>query len=259
MGEQGNYESTRGRSQEHSLRARPYPALVPAGAYLAACFKAFGPHMSRSYGPKIYLTFALLDDAYAGIGLPMFFRPSHFPTSRYYRSWVVANGRPPSRNARLSPRVFVNKVFRVLVETVKPRIQITGENGKQRPGPEYPATHHYSKVSALLSLEVTSDPQIVTEILRNSSPHTQIDGGEVGSRELVVGSKREARGGPLPTSSGNPPGEAASAPLPGATPQHGEQDKYAKRRALIKQQEKEIAARKSLREGGLHSPGIPNP
>ena len=201
--------------------------------------------MRRSYGPKFYLTFTLLDDAHAGIALPMFFRPSHFPTSRYYRAWLIANGRPPSRNARLSPRVFVNKVFRVLVETVKPRIQITGENGKQRPGPEYPATHHYSKVSALLSLEVTNDAEIVTEILRNSSPHTPIEGGEVGSRELVVGSKREARGGPLPTSLGNPLGEAASVPSPGATPLTAGEAKYEQRKAFLKQQAKELLAQGS--------------
>ncbi len=199
--------------------------------------------MSRSYGPKIYLTFALLDDAHAGIELPMFFRPSRFPTSRYYRAWLIANGRPPSRNARLSPRVFLNKVFRVLVETVKPRIQITGENGKQRPGPEYPATLHYSKVSALLSLEVTNDPEIVTDILRNSSLHRQLDGGEVGSKELGVGSKTEARGGSLPTNLGNPLGEAASVPSPSATPQAWEEQKYAERRALLKRQADELLAR----------------
>jgi len=103
------------------LRARPYPVLIPDSEYLATCVQVFGPHSSRAYGEKIYVSFQILDGGHAGKKLPMFLRPSRFPTSRLYRSWVVANGGLPSRNATLSPRIFLGKIFRVSTVTVKPR------------------------------------------------------------------------------------------------------------------------------------------
>ena len=46
--------------------------------------------------------------------------------SKYYRWWVIANGgEKPLRGTRMTPRIFVGKVFRARVGTVATRV--TGE------------------------------------------------------------------------------------------------------------------------------------
>lgn len=48
------------------------------------------------------------------------------PSSKYWRNWVLANGKQPNRDDRLSTKVFRNKVFRArfrkVVKTSKPNI-----------------------------------------------------------------------------------------------------------------------------------------
>ena len=43
------------------------------------------------------------------------FRPGH----KYWQYWVMVNGRIPSRNAEMSPRIFKNKMFKIMTRRVK--------------------------------------------------------------------------------------------------------------------------------------------
>ena len=44
------------------------------------------------------------------------------PGSKYYKTWVMVNGwRKPSRNAKMSPRLFLNKIYKIKTRTVKPQ------------------------------------------------------------------------------------------------------------------------------------------
>lgn len=41
--------------------------------------------------------------------------------SKYYKTWVMVNNwQRPSRNAKMSPRLFLNKIFTIKTRTVKP-------------------------------------------------------------------------------------------------------------------------------------------
>ncbi len=226
------------------LRARPYPVLIPDSDYLATCVQVFGPHSSRAYGEKIYVSFQILDGGHAGKKLPMFLRPSRFPTSRLYRSWVVANGGLPSRNATLSPRIFLGKIFRVSTVTVKPR---------HASGAPMPPVFWYSRVCEILSLESTG---FVTEISSKSFSDSGMDTGEVGSRKLEARSgtetKESLRGGTL---ANLPTGSAALPTLPTPTPVHSptippdEEEKYAKRIAVLREQAKQLQKVRSEKPG----------
>ena len=49
------------------------------------------------------------------------------PSSKYYMDWMFLNGcKKPSRNARMSPKIFKNKRLLIKTRTVKPK-----RNGKE--------------------------------------------------------------------------------------------------------------------------------
>jgi hypothetical protein len=190
-----------------ALTARSYPSRVPDGEYTALCTHVYHDQHSRSYGERVYLDFQIYLGDHAGETIRMFLRPSKFPTSNYYRSWAMARGGPPSRNAKMSARVFVGKMFKVLTSTVKPKHRITGEDGKMRPGPFLPESLWYSKVACILSLEATNDnivelsapvteaggrcpprpPVFVTDFSNKPFSNSKIAEGRAGRRELGDG------------------------------------------------------------------------
>jgi hypothetical protein len=192
-----------------SPSAVPHPVRVPDGEYLALCTRVHHDRQSRNYGERVYLDFQLVDCQDEGKKIRMFLRPSIFPTSNFYRSWAIARGGPPrSRNTKMSARVFVGKLFRVVTVTVKPKHRIAGEDGKMRPGPFLPEPFWYSKVACILALEVTNEnivpittlmessaplhpPLIVTDFSSNTFSGSSLSEGKVGRRELGDGSKRE--------------------------------------------------------------------
>jgi len=196
-----------------SLSAVPHPVRVPDGEYLALCTHVHHDRQSRNYGERVYLDFQLWDCADEGKTIRMYLRPSRWPTSNFYRSWAIARGGPPrSRNTKMSARVFVGKLFRVLTVTVRPLHRIAGADGKMRQGPALPESFWYSKVSCILALEATNEkivpittlntteeggsvplrpPVIVTNFSSNPFSSSDLSEGEVGRRELGVGSKRE--------------------------------------------------------------------
>src|SRR5262249_25249240 len=150
-------------------------------------------------------------------------------------AWAIDNnGAPRSRNTRLSRKVFLGKLFRVRVTTVKPRHRIMCPDGKVRQGNLLPEHLWYSKVECLLSLEVTNQwirdfpsdtngaiPISVTKILVNPFRQREIARGGVGRRELGDGNwVREAgfsRWGGQSSNAPNPvggEGHLAAGPTP---------------------------------------------
>ena len=61
--------------------------------------------------------------------------------SKYYKSWCMVNGwKKPTRNAKMSPHIFLNKAFEVQVRTVKP----------QHNGGAMPKDFYYSVIGQLV-------------------------------------------------------------------------------------------------------------
>ena len=202
---------TRKAKTRTDFRARPYPVLIPESEYLVSCIQVFGPHSSRAYGEKIYLTFEIIDGEHTGKKLPMYLRPSCFPTSRLYRFWVIANNGLPSRNATLSPRIFYGKIFRISTATVKPTYGS---------GAPLPPVFWYSRVLDILSLESTG---FVTEISSKSLSDSAMTTGRVGGGRLEAGDEREVRdsrkcqrdgSSANTTNQGGGSGNGSAAPIP---------------------------------------------
>ena len=147
----------------------------------------------------MYLDFQIYEGEHQGKTLRMFLRPSTFPTSNFYRAWSIARGGPPkSRSTKMSPRIFTGKLFRVLTGTVRPKHRIAGQDGKLRPGPDLPEVFWYSKVSCLLSLEVTNEPVLghpifVTDSSSKPFSSSGLSEGMVGRRELGDGNKQDSK------------------------------------------------------------------
>jgi len=108
------------------------------------------------------LHFQPIDGAFVGTPLERFFsvnkrrdpetkRMREYPVGRnsvYLREWTIANqDRPPRRHDRLPLSKFFGKVFSVRVETIE-----SAWDGRL-----HPASLRYSKVGAILSLEVTNE------------------------------------------------------------------------------------------------------
>lgn len=99
-----------------------YPPLLPDGEYIAQCVRTDWGQYRGS--PKIYLRLRILEGEYRNEEVFMAFNvPSDgrfYPGSKYYKAWTLARGnRPPSRNAKMSPSVFKNKVFRIRTRVVE--------------------------------------------------------------------------------------------------------------------------------------------
>jgi len=191
-----NSESCHGRE----LYARPYPSLIPEGEYFAVAISIFRDMKSRQYGERIYVDFQIVGGDYGGTVLRMFLRPSVYPTSNLYRAWSIANEGPPRSRTKLNPRIFVGKLFRVCVATVRPKQRVIGPDGKTRPGDYLPDYLQYSKISYLCSLEITnspirdlvsnagdSKPAVVTNIPTKSFQSLALHEGEVGRRKQEAG------------------------------------------------------------------------
>jgi hypothetical protein len=103
-----------------------YWPLIPDGVYEAQCVKydstfqlgktrktflhfrilEAGPHCEK----KVFMAFNMPDTKKIRIG------------SKYYKTWCMVNGwKKPSKNAKMSPRLFKNKIFKVKTRTVKPK------------------------------------------------------------------------------------------------------------------------------------------
>jgi hypothetical protein len=124
-----------------------YWIRIPDGTYEAQCinydekfvlgksrklflnFKITG--CGKHYGKEIFAAFNMRYDRRIRTG------------SKYYKTWCMANGwKKPSRNAKMSPRLFINKVYKIKTRTVKPLY-----NGKPMPD-----DYFYSIVDEILEV-----------------------------------------------------------------------------------------------------------
>lgn len=124
----------------------PYP-LIEAGEYEASCV-ASARKKYREDEHKVYLTFQITTFG-EHFEKRLFMAMKDYGRkvrrgSKFFTAWIIANGGiKPRRGERMSLKVFKNKVFRIYVDTVKPKFD-TGH-----PKPE---SCHYSKVQHILEL-----------------------------------------------------------------------------------------------------------
>jgi len=116
--------------------------LIPEGKYEAQCIKIEKGY-SHSSSRKIFLHFKIVDWMNFD-DPPVIFMAMNDPGrkvsvgTKYYQNWVIANGnRLPIRKDRMSPKIFLDGMFEVYVETVKPKFPDKEER---------PDCFHYSKV-----------------------------------------------------------------------------------------------------------------
>lgn len=104
-------------------KAEPRPR-IPKGEYEAVCIKK---DISIYLGSekKLYLHFQIIEGNHQGVKLfaaYKYYKP--FPTgSKYYTDWSIANSGLPRRRDKMSPRVFLNKLFLVRVKDAMPRYE----------------------------------------------------------------------------------------------------------------------------------------
>ena len=104
--------------------------LIPDGEYWAICtdYKE-QDYFIKGQGKKrkLYMCFDIyaeansLDDMSEKIWM-IFNMPKnrHFgKRSKYYQTWKMVWGRTPTRNARISPKIFLNRHFKIKTKTVK--------------------------------------------------------------------------------------------------------------------------------------------
>jgi hypothetical protein len=102
-----------------------HPLIIP-GVFPAVCLK-YEPfrHFRYPKTRKLHLHFQVFhddSDPKNYTDLSRFLNYSRTPGrgSDYYKEWVIANGgNPPKRKDRMSPKIFVEKIFDVRVRTVK--------------------------------------------------------------------------------------------------------------------------------------------
>jgi len=105
--------------------AENYWPSIPDGIYEAQFIKF---ETSKSFGiqNKLYLRFRITDGEYSGEEL---FMPFNMPEGgkkltlgyKYYKTWMFVNGNPPSRNTKLHPKIFSNKIFKIKTRSVRPK------------------------------------------------------------------------------------------------------------------------------------------
>jgi hypothetical protein len=124
-----------------------YKPLVPDKTYEAQCI-GYDSKFCVGKARKLFLHFKILSHGkYNG---QQIFQAFNMPYnkqirqgSKYYKTWVMVNKwQKPSRNAKMSPRLFLNKIYRIKTRTVKPT-----HNRK-----EMPKDFWYSVVDGILEV-----------------------------------------------------------------------------------------------------------
>ena len=93
-----------------------YRPLIPNKTFEAQCI-SYDAGFSIGRARKLFLHFQISEPGeYNGKKLFMAFNmPTDDkirPGSKYYKTWVLVNGwRKPSRNTKMSPRIFKGKIF----------------------------------------------------------------------------------------------------------------------------------------------------
>jgi hypothetical protein len=115
----------RGSMKEYQF-ADGYKPRLPNGAYEAQCFR-FDNKFILGKAKKLFLHFRIVEQGeHHGKEIFMAFNMRYDDRikqgSKYFKTWCMVNGwKMPSRNAKMSPRLFLNKIYRVETRTVKPK------------------------------------------------------------------------------------------------------------------------------------------
>ena len=145
----GRLNHTKSRSSQEELKDGPIadelPPRIQPGKYEAICYEA---KLGTSWGraPRMFLRFRIYGGRCDGTELFMACtcnltskKMSH--RHKYYQQWTIANGSPPRKNQRLSPKVFLNRMFQVLVR----------DTSRRFPNKEpYPDCLQYSVIETLI-------------------------------------------------------------------------------------------------------------
>lgn len=122
--------------------AEAFRPRIPPGVYDAICYKT---EIGTKWGRQaIYILFRIPDGDYQGIEL---FMQCNFPklklnlNHKYYHQWMVANGGPPQKGQRMARKVFLGKMYRVLVRDT---------NRKYPDGTQMPSCTRYSVVERIV-------------------------------------------------------------------------------------------------------------
>ena len=98
--------------------------LLPNGRYEVQCIK-YDDKFFLGKTQKLFLNFRVIIGEFEGSEIFMAFNmpfDKKIKTgSKYYKTWCMVNKwQKPSRNAKMSPRLFLNKVYKVKTRTVRP-------------------------------------------------------------------------------------------------------------------------------------------
>ncbi len=113
---------------ENGVSAERFPSRIPAGEYQAVCYKT---EIGRSFGGRrdCYVLFRVHSGPHHGTKL---FMKCPYPEgklstrTKLYDQWMLAMQRAPHARERITPKVFRNRLYRVLVRDTKRKI--TGTN-----------------------------------------------------------------------------------------------------------------------------------
>ena len=125
--------------------------LIPPGDYFAVCTKGRKFRHPMFKREVIALHFQIFDGLFVGTPLERYYPATKRVgrNSTFLREWTIANqDRPPLRQDRLPLNKFTRKLFLVRVETIE-----RAWDGRRHSSP-------YSKVAAILSLEVTNEETV---------------------------------------------------------------------------------------------------
>lgn len=125
--------------------------LIPEGEYHVSCIR-IEKGIAHFRSLKLFVHFKIVDPG-EFMGTELFMSVNLInsrtgkpfrkvpPGSKYYSQWVIANkNRQPSRNDRMSHKIFLNGIFEAVVRTVKPKFP---------DGTAQPDCFHYSIVDYL--------------------------------------------------------------------------------------------------------------
>ncbi len=108
-----------------SVWAEDYKPLIPDGFYEAQCIKYDSCFIAKS--KKTFLHFKILDAGeHFGKQIFMAFNMPYDEKikmgSKYFKTWCMVNDwKKPSKNAKMSPRLFKNKIYKIKTRTVRPK------------------------------------------------------------------------------------------------------------------------------------------
>jgi hypothetical protein len=123
-------------------------SLIPDGSYETQC-TGYDNKFLFGKARKLFLNFKILTEGefrgkkiFQAFNMP--YNGKIKSGSKYYKTWCMVNGwQKPSRNATMSPKLFLNRIYTIKTKTVKPK----------HDGKEMPEAFWYSIVDEIKSVD----------------------------------------------------------------------------------------------------------